>query len=351
MQVVSIENKESYLVGDVNVDFLQKSNNTVFKDILHLYGFIQIIQSASRTTINSHSLIDIIATNHTDHVSKSGVIITSFSDHSMVGCVRKMNHLKFQHRQIVCRNYSRYQPGLLSNELKHHNWDHLYLIKDVNLAWKYLNSVLPVSFNRHCPIIKKQIRGKISPWLTTDLKQKMNHRDQLKRKAKRNNTDQDWNCYKKEKNRCTNLIREAKQNFHKNLLSKNVQNPRKFWKTLKSIIPTKSFRTSNNVPYLENDDNLKCYDTIDKANTFCNFFLTCAISIKKLNMPFENFIWKFPSPILPKTLKRFTFKYVPKIFIEKQLKNLKRHKWTGIDDLPACLIRDFAQAQYRCHLL
>ena len=70
--------------------------------------------------------------------------------------------------------------------------------------------------NRHCPIIIKQVKGKISPWLTTDLKQKMNHRDKLLKKAKRNNINIDWRYYKIERNRCTKLIKEAKQNFHIN---------------------------------------------------------------------------------------------------------------------------------------
>ena len=41
-----------------------------------------------------------------------------------------------------------------------------------------------------------------------------------------------------------------------------------------------------------------------------------------------------------KTDQTFKFKYVSKIFVEKQLRELKRHKATGIDELPANLLKD-----------
>ena len=36
---------------------------------------------------------------------------------------------------------------------------------------------------------------------------------------------------------------------------------------------------------------------------------------------------------------QFTFQYVPRIFIEKELKCLKRKKAIGTDDLPANLLK------------
>lgn len=48
---------------------------------------------------------------------------------------------------------------------------------------------------------------------------------------------------------------------------------------------------------------------------------------------------KLPSVPL-KTTMRFQLKYVSKIFVEKQLKSMKKKKATGLDGLPSVLLRD-----------
>ena len=61
----------------------------------------------------SSSLIDIIASNR-ENISKTDVIPLSISDHDMLICVRKINHMKYKEKHVTSRNYSRYDP----NELK-----------------------------------------------------------------------------------------------------------------------------------------------------------------------------------------------------------------------------------------
>ena len=43
-----------------------------------------------------------------------------------------------------------------------------------------------------------------------------------------------------------------------------------------------------------------------------------------------------------KTQLKFKFEYVSNIFVRKQLKNLKRNKATGLDELPATVLKDCA---------
>ena len=46
--------------------------------------------------------------------------------------------------------------------------------------------------------------------------------------------------------------------------------------------------------------------------------------------------------ITSRTVKKFNFKYVPKIFIERELRSLNRDKSTGIHDLNISLLKDVA---------
>ena len=60
---VNTENKELIIIGDLNVNYLDKSSHRHLKDNLALQGLKQIIKEATRTTKDSQTLIDIILTN------------------------------------------------------------------------------------------------------------------------------------------------------------------------------------------------------------------------------------------------------------------------------------------------
>ena len=54
----------------------QDSNTRLIKCIYNTYEFKQIIKEAIRTTADTKSLIDHIATNRPDRITSSGVIMT-----------------------------------------------------------------------------------------------------------------------------------------------------------------------------------------------------------------------------------------------------------------------------------
>ncbi len=126
--------KEPLLLGDCNVNYLVKEHNANFKANLNLHGFKQIIKKPTRATTTTQSLIDIIATNNPETIKTANVIPLSIGDHDMVGCVRKMNAMKFKPKVIVCRNYTNYDPRVLNDMLQLIDWSVVYNCSDVNAA-------------------------------------------------------------------------------------------------------------------------------------------------------------------------------------------------------------------------
>ena len=59
-------------------------------------------------------------------------------------------------------------------------------------------------------------------------------------------------------------------------------------------------------------------------------------------IPLVNFIWRKPEFMPLRTTKTFKLGYIPKIFVERELKRLKKHKSTGLDQLPSIILRDAA---------
>ena len=172
------------------------------------------------------------------------------------------------------------------------------------------------------------------------MKQKMNEKERLLRKARRTKTTEDWDRFKTSRNQCNNHLRKAKQQYHQNLLTENRNSPRAFWKTIKSIFPSqKDSSSSSPVTLLKGADGTSLSSN---AETFCHFFSSVAKRLKQASQPLQDFIWKMPIGSKKITNCIFKFDYVSKIFVEKELKSFKRHKATGVDNIPTNLLKDSA---------
>ena len=330
------ESKEVILLGDLNVNYLNDKDNKKIKSIIHSHGFYQIIKKPTRITAESKTLIDIIATNNPASISASDVIATSLSDHDMVGCVRKLHNLKFSPKTIKCRDYKKYNPVEMNKDFERVNWNLVLNSTNVNMAVNYFNNIVRQIFDKHAPHIIKRVKGHPCPWLNNDIKSEMNTRDQMLRKARKYNKEDDWVAYKRLRNRCTNMLKQAKSNYHKNLINENSFNPKGFWNAVKNIFPTKSKGISGaNIPSMDKKDKKK-----NSTEHFREYFSSVVQKLKTKTFYLKNCIWKPPKPITKRTNDIFKFKYVSHVFVKKYIKSLKRKKATGIDELPPGMLKD-----------
>ena len=167
------------------------------------------------------------------------VYALSFSDHDIVGFNRKQNRVKTAPKTIRCRNYRRYDYKKLKNDLKNADWSPVYISHSISDSLQAFNRILTEFFDRHAPFATKRTNTNISPWLTVELRIEIDYRDVLQRKFRKSKTTENYEKYKRQKNKVNNQIKRAKQNYNKNLLDENTKNATSFWRTLKSIFPTK----------------------------------------------------------------------------------------------------------------
>ena len=64
--------------------------------------------------------------------------------------------------------------------------------------------------------------------------------------------------------------------------------------------------------------------------------------MKSLTYPLENFTWRYIRTLPRRTNEPFTFDYISRRFVLKELKALKGQKAPGIDELPPGLLKDCA---------
>ena len=160
----------------------------------------------------------------------------------------------------------------------------------------------------------------------------MNSPDQLHRKTQKSRKEKDRTIYKKQRNKCNNLIKKAKASYHRNLIEENAANPKKFWNCIKAVFPSKSC-------CIQTCTNLNLNSTV---KTFSNYFSGAVKKLKSLTYPLEHFTWQYIR-ILPRlTSEYFTFHYISRVFVLKELKALKWQKAPGIDELQLGLRKDCA---------
>ena len=82
-QQLNNDNKETYIMGDMNIDLLPYENHQKkeYLDNIFSLGYIPLITKATRITPNSATLIDHIYTNKKQVAATSGILITDISDH------------------------------------------------------------------------------------------------------------------------------------------------------------------------------------------------------------------------------------------------------------------------------
>ena len=189
-------------------------------------------------------------------------------------------------------------------------------------------------FDKHAPITSKRTKSKPSEWITKKIKTSMNERDRFLRKARKSNKSSDWENYRKLRNQCNIMLRKSKATFTRDLINDNTHNPKSFWKIIKDIFPTKS-KSQKDFSHDKTSNRTRAED-------FKFYFSSIVSNLKNASFTLKNCIWK-PTPTIPKrTCKVFKFKYVSILLIKNFLKKLKKTKATGVDELPAILLRDCA---------
>jgi hypothetical protein len=106
IKAVDNENKEMYILGDLNCDMLKTNKYSniptkKLKSLYELYQLTQLIDEATRIPPTTTSFIDHIVTNMPEKISDSGVIHIGFSGHSLVFAIKKISVVTKQENILV----------------------------------------------------------------------------------------------------------------------------------------------------------------------------------------------------------------------------------------------------------
>ncbi len=171
---------EVIVFGDLNINWLDKTNRRRLKSLLDKFSFTQLIEGPTRLTALSETCIDLVFTNKPERVQKSFNLVTGLSDHNLILFSRKLSKNGFtcpSGRVEQMRIPKREIPNL-TQALTNIKWNDLLIHEH---ASDNCNTFMTVIQETMATFLKK-IKGKPSkknhlPWLNEDLWSLMKRRD------------------------------------------------------------------------------------------------------------------------------------------------------------------------------
>ncbi len=203
--------------------------------------------------------------------------------------------------------------------------------------WKIWKENLMSAIDKHAPLISRRVKNRKSPWITKELKQKIRHRDSLKKKANLSNDPQIWQQHKQTRNRINNEIKEVKRNYFTNNLDLHKGDMKKTWKLINEL-SSKNTGKTNRVSEL-NFNNQEITAPMDIAEAFNNYFSSVG----------DNLAASIPTPdhdprfYLKATDKTFSLQSSTFETVYKLLSEIDEKKAVGLDNIPNKLLKMAAQ--------
>ena len=136
----------------------------------------------------------------------------------------------------------------------------------------------------------------------------------------------------------SNKIRNEKRRYNRNEIQENLDRPKAFWKAIKNVFPSKKGKSA--IPEsIKTEEGHTITDQSTIAEEFNNFFTNAVAKLlETVQEPIGTRKFSgdnFMVPILCLLPAAESFVFI-------QLKGLKVKKATGLDRIPACLLKDSA---------
>ena len=334
-------------------DFNCEIDGDVISSFVDNYNLNSLVRSPTCFKSDSPRCIDLILTNRNRSFQSTVVIETGLSDfHAMIVTVLKGGYVKRGPKIITYRDYSRFSAvdfrAHLSNVLSQE------LVG--NGDYGAFEAVVMGVLNEHAPVKKKSIRANDAPFMTKVLRKENMHRTKLRNKYNDDRTEENLKAFKKQRNKCVELLRNSKFDYYRNIGLGNLTDNHKFWKTVKPLFSDK-VQVNSAITLIE-DGKVVSRDS-EIAEIFNNFFANITESLgisanEALLLPTNDIIYpidkavrKFEShPSICKikeniTLsERFEFREVAVEDVAIQIRKLNWNKASPVNCIPSRILKE-----------
>ena len=331
-----LNGKEIWILGDFNINFLKRTDKStkLAIEFARVCGFQQLIQSATHLTGFGKSCIDLIFTN-CEFVCSSGVLDDVVSDHFPIyACIKKQREVH-SFIKIQGRTYTNYHKESFQLLMQNDDWTGLYHEADPNIIWDLILNRMNSHLEVMCPKTYLKVNNNKPYWLTHHIIESINDRNTLFRRAKISGIQTDLQSARTARNRTNKLVNSSKEEFIKESLETNRNDPKKFWRIINNTIIKKP-KSSDQTNILDSHGHSLSYED---SCYYMNEYLTSVGD--DLRKQFAN----CPPP------NQSSFEYYNRVKLDhtyiiqsadviKILKDIDNSKGSGIEFIPTFIIKD-----------
>jgi hypothetical protein len=155
-------------------------------------------------------LLDHLAISDDRKFTANGQFPFGGSDHQLIYTIRKGFKNYYQPRTISYRNWNDIDWLLLERDISVHKPDINNPISIDTEFIRFNNHVMNM-LNKHAPLKKKIVEGKLTPWMTSDIVHLMKQRNKAHRRALSTKSHKDWRIYRVARNECNRKLNQGKK--------------------------------------------------------------------------------------------------------------------------------------------
>ena len=325
--------KEVVFLGDFNINYLSKKADDT-KNLISWQtkmGLSQVIKSHTRVSQKSKSLIDLIITD-IEHCAAAGVINLHISDHQPVYLIKKKARDLRSRESFKGRSYIHYTKELLSDALTNEIKRGFRETENPNECWDMMENFLVEFLDTNCPIKTFRSKEKTPAWISHDIITLSKDRDVAWAKAKLTNTNEDWALARRLRNWANNSVKAAKADYVANELTESRNNPKTFWRNIKSVLPDQASGQIN----IKNPINNESLPKDQQAQVINDFFASIG---DKLAVGFDN--EDQPIPDILGDGDRLELRHITQIETLKLIDCISVYKSSGLDNISGRVLKDF----------
>ena len=271
VKTLNLSKVNMFMMGDLNINYKNKSAAAYKK--FHFFsqsnGLTQYINTTTRNTDKSKSLIDLALTN-SKYVSASGTLEHYISDHQPIFIIHKKGRDTRETVHFEGRSYRTFDKDTFRKQLLESNWEGLYQSSTPDQAWSCILRNLTAVLDQMCPLRRFRIKNYRPDWMTNELIEQVKDRDYFYHKAKTTGDRDYWNIAKYLRNVTNSRIRQAKREFVLDELKVHQNDAKKFWKVIKSVVPSGN-KAANSDILLKHDG--RYLDKEEVAHFINNYFV------------------------------------------------------------------------------
>ena len=329
---------EIVLLGDFNVDYVKTSTSDfkILKDFERKSMLMQLIHSPTRITNIIKSTIDLIFTDMS-HISESGVLPISISDHLPIYVIKKKSRPSKSFHVTEGRSYKNYnKEQFIELIMMDGRWENYWRPgNDPNTLWDIMLNIICTATDKLCPMVKLRVRNDTPGWYTKEIIEQVNLKKVFTREFRKSNSEINYNNLVDCKRKLSKMLRRAKQELITTSLHENRSNPRRFWRILNEDLGLNSKKGNRQCTRLEVGQNTVI--TGSKVGDYLSDYYATNGKVLAENIPT---VLDAEGGRYPDVNTEFDFYFIPLHIVEKLTKSIDIYKSSGIHNIGSELVRD-----------